>query len=457
MRHSVRAGLGLVLALLTTAAPAGAAYAGTTGGSPGTPEPQVRAVSGPAPGAVTGLAAGAPFKLPYPAGQRYTVTQTPGSGYSHNDDYNRHAVDFAMGTGTAIVASAGGTVHYAGWTDGGGGNQVLINHGNNRCTQYAHLSSVSVRAGARVAQGQRIASSGATGNVTGPHLHWNVVHCSSFLSREIPNTVETGTSYPTGSAPLSQNRPGSSTRPDLERVSDWSGDGKADVLGVDSGGKLWYYPHTGNALSSPVQLGHGWGSFRHVMAADWSGDGKADILGVDSGGKLWYYPHTGNRLGARKEIGHGWGSFRHVMAADWSGDGKADVLGVDAQGRLWYYPHSGNGFGARKQIGHGWQGFRHVKAADWSGDGKADVIGVDSGGKLWYYPHNGNALSPPVEIGHGWGSFRHVMASDWSGDGHADVLGVDSGGKLWYYPHSGKGFGPRKQLGHGWGSFRFVM
>ncbi|MGW9345166.1 peptidase M23, partial [Streptomyces albidoflavus] len=62
-----------------------------------------------------------------------------------------------------------------------------------------------------------------------------------------------------------------------------------------------------------VQLGHGWGSFRHVMAADWSGDGKADILGVDSGGKLWYYPHTGKGFGPRKQLGHGWQNFRFVM------------------------------------------------------------------------------------------------------------------------------------------------
>ena len=96
------------------------------------------------------------------------------------------------------------------------------------------------------------------------------------------------------------------------------------------------------------------------MAADWSGDGKADILGVDAQGRLWYYPHSGNGFGARKQIGHGWQSFRHVKAADWSGDGKADVIGVDSGGKLWYYPHSGKGFGPRKQLGHGWGSFRFV-------------------------------------------------------------------------------------------------
>ncbi|MGW2183503.1 peptidoglycan DD-metalloendopeptidase family protein [Streptomyces sp. NPDC001732] len=147
----------------------------------------------------------APFKLPYPAGSAYTVTQTPGEGYSHNDAYNRHAVDFGMPTGTPVVASASGTIRFEGW-NGPGGIMALVDHGNNRCTQYAHLSSTIINTGDRVVQGQRIGTSGATGNVTGAHLHWNVVYCDSQLSREIPNSVETGTRYPTGTAPVSQNR-----------------------------------------------------------------------------------------------------------------------------------------------------------------------------------------------------------------------------------------------------------
>ncbi|MFF2654078.1 peptidoglycan DD-metalloendopeptidase family protein [Streptomyces sp. NPDC058045] len=146
----------------------------------------------------------APFKLPFPRGSAYTVTQTPGTGYSHNDDYNRHAVDFGTPSGTPIVASASGTIRFEGW-NGPGGIMALVDHGDNRCTQYAHLSSTIINAGDWVAQGQQIGTSGGTGNVTGPHLHWNVVNCDSQLSREIPNTVETGTNYPTGTAPVSQN------------------------------------------------------------------------------------------------------------------------------------------------------------------------------------------------------------------------------------------------------------
>ncbi|MFF2653187.1 peptidoglycan DD-metalloendopeptidase family protein [Streptomyces sp. NPDC058045] len=400
-------------------------------------------------------AAGAPFMLPYPAGSAYTITQTPGSGYSHNDDYNRHAVDFAMPNGTPIVASAAGTVYFEGWTNGGG-IMVLINHGDNRCSQYAHLSSTSVNAGQRVARGQRVALSGATGNATGPHLHWNIVHCSSQLSREIPNSVETGTSYPTGYAPTSRNSL-NSLHPDGERVSDFSGDGAADVLGVTGTGDLMYYPNNGYRLSPPRKLGHGWQDFKQVMAADWSGDGAADVLGVDAKGRLLYYPNNGFKLSPAQQIGQGWGGFQHVMAADFSGDGKADVLGVNSAGELMYYPHVGNGFGTPKKFGPGWGSFKHVMAADWSGDGKADVLAVNSAGDLLYYPHVGSGFGSPSKIGHGWQSFQRVFASDFSGDGKADVLGVDDKGDLWYYPHSGGGFGNRVQLGHGWQSFKHVF
>ncbi|MYS34225.1 peptidoglycan DD-metalloendopeptidase family protein, partial [Streptomyces sp. SID4920] len=363
-------------------------------------------------------ASGAPFKLPYPAGSAYTITQTPGSGYSHNDDYNRHAVDFSMPTGTPIVASAAGTVYFEGWSTGGG-IMVLIDHGNNVCSQYAHLSSTIVSAGGRVAQGQRVGLSGATGNATGPHLHWNIVYCDSQLSRTIPDSVETGTSYPTGYAPVSQNS-GLTLRPDGERVSDFSGDGVADVLGVDASGNLQYYPNNGYKLSSPSRIGQGWGAFKRVMAADWSGDGAADVLGVDASGNLLYYPNNSLGLAAPTRIGQGWGAFKQVVAADWSGDGKADILGVDASGDLLYYPHNGNGLGTPVKIQSGWGAFKRVVAADWSGDGKADILGVDASGNLWYYPHNGSGLSSAVKIGFGWDAFKQVFASDFSGDGKAD-------------------------------------
>lgn len=83
-------------------------------------------------------------------------------------------VDWAVPTGTAVVASCGGTVVKAGWSSGYG-YCVYINHPDGRQTRYAHLSKVLVSVGQNVSQGQRIALSGNTGVSTGPHLHFEML------------------------------------------------------------------------------------------------------------------------------------------------------------------------------------------------------------------------------------------------------------------------------------------
>ncbi|MFD0432279.1 LysM peptidoglycan-binding domain-containing M23 family metallopeptidase [Streptomyces chartreusis] len=82
-------------------------------------------------------------------------------------------VDFAAATGTPLKAVGAGTVVSAGW-GGAYGNQVVIQLADGYYAQYAHLSSLSVSSGQTVTAGQQIGLSGATGNVTGPHLHFEI-------------------------------------------------------------------------------------------------------------------------------------------------------------------------------------------------------------------------------------------------------------------------------------------
>ncbi|MGS2591499.1 LysM peptidoglycan-binding domain-containing M23 family metallopeptidase [Streptomyces hebeiensis] len=82
-------------------------------------------------------------------------------------------VDFTASSGTPVKAVGAGTVVTAGW-GGSYGNQVVIKHDDGRYSQYGHLSSLAVSAGQSVGAGQQIGLSGATGNVTGPHLHFEI-------------------------------------------------------------------------------------------------------------------------------------------------------------------------------------------------------------------------------------------------------------------------------------------
>lgn len=82
-------------------------------------------------------------------------------------------IDLAGSTGSPVYASDGGTVSFAGWS-GGYGKVIKINHGNGYETYYAHLSSINVSNGQKVAKGEMIGRVGSTGNSTGPHLHFEI-------------------------------------------------------------------------------------------------------------------------------------------------------------------------------------------------------------------------------------------------------------------------------------------
>ncbi|MFH8732908.1 MULTISPECIES: M23 family metallopeptidase [unclassified Streptomyces] len=80
-------------------------------------------------------------------------------------------IDFHAASGTSVHAVGAGTVVEAGW-GGAYGNNIVIKMNDGTYTQYGHLSSIGVSVGRTVTPGQQIGLSGATGNVTGPHLHF---------------------------------------------------------------------------------------------------------------------------------------------------------------------------------------------------------------------------------------------------------------------------------------------
>lgn len=82
-------------------------------------------------------------------------------------------IDIAAPYGTAVRATADGDVATAGWGTGYG-REIMIDHGHNISTLYAHLSSIAVIAGQHVTCGEIIGYVGQSGHATGPHLHYEV-------------------------------------------------------------------------------------------------------------------------------------------------------------------------------------------------------------------------------------------------------------------------------------------
>lgn len=101
----------------------------------------------------------------------------PTSGHiSQRFSWYHPAVDVANPSNPDILAAQGGTVITAGWSGGGYGNYVIIDHGNGYQTLYAHMltGSIVVAPGQVVKQGQKIGVMGSTGRSTGIHLHFEV-------------------------------------------------------------------------------------------------------------------------------------------------------------------------------------------------------------------------------------------------------------------------------------------
>ncbi len=129
------------------------------------PEPAPEPEPAPAPADETGTGFTAPV-----GGAVGTAYAVAGSNWSSG--YHT-GVDFPVSTGTPVVAITSGEVVTA-RTSSSYGNEVVILHADGHYSQYAHLSVLSVTVGQTVGTGEQIGLAGATGNATGPHLHFEV-------------------------------------------------------------------------------------------------------------------------------------------------------------------------------------------------------------------------------------------------------------------------------------------
>ncbi|MEM6303796.1 MAG: M23 family metallopeptidase [Pseudomonadota bacterium] len=115
----------------------------------------------------------APFATPVKSAFRFTSP----FGYRRDPKTGgrrmHSGVDFAAASGTPLYATADGVVTHSGWQSGYG-RLVKIQHEFGIETRYAHLSRLRVKVGQRVSRGDRIGDMGASGRVTGVHLHYEV-------------------------------------------------------------------------------------------------------------------------------------------------------------------------------------------------------------------------------------------------------------------------------------------
>ncbi len=185
-----------------------------------------------------------------------------------------------------------------------------------------------------------------------------------------------------------------------------------DLWSVHYDGTLAESGSQNGTISYTVQRGAGWGMYRSVFTpGDWTGDGLADVMGIDDAGGLYLYKYRLDNamFQPRVKVGAGWQNFRHVFAAgDQNGDWKSDLVGVRTDGTLWLYTGNGKGgfSAAGRKIGSGWGGARAVFMTDFTGDHRPDILSVDAEGAMRLYQGNGRAgFTSKGVIGRGWQMF----------------------------------------------------
>ncbi|MFJ3773046.1 FG-GAP-like repeat-containing protein [Streptomyces sp. NPDC090075] len=204
------------------------------------------------------------------------------------------------------------------------------------------------------------------------------------------------------------------------------------------------------------------GTFRGApVAGDLTGDGRPDLVAVDTDGKLRLYGGlgTGAVTGGHTVIGNGgWRTASVTHRGDFTGDGREDVVArVGTELRV--YPNKGDGsLGSPTVIGTGLPSdARVVGAGDVTGDGHPDLLAAYDD-KLWLYAADPEALPtvlPPVRLGaSGWDAMTLTAPGDADGDGRPDLLARDTGdSRLWLYRGMPDGtFDARTEYGHSYGT-----
>jgi hypothetical protein len=332
--------------------------------------------------------------MPVLCGQRWTgTTRASHSPSAYTIDFNT-----PNDLGKPAVASAPGVVTKAVSLTGSYGRYVIVDHGGGYTTLYAHLNQIVARVGMRVDQGELLGYVGGSGNVTGPHLHFeerkNGAYFAPYLHRARFRFGTTVTSSNCNDRPV---------------VGDWNGDGVSDVgiFRTGAGSDAWH-------LRSPAGLRVlTWGRPGDLpVVGDFDGD-KITQLGVRRmGAGSWVLR---SRSGARATVS-GLGQASDLpVAGDWDGNGRAN-LAVYRGSTHTFYLRADNG--SLRAVSWGAAGDLPA-VGDWNGDRVTDLGSYTPSTGWW-------TLRVPTGTGFVSKRVKHgnpgdlPAAGDWNGDGITD-------------------------------------
>lgn len=336
------------------------------------------------------------YELPFPCSQQWTgSTRSTHRPSSLAVDLNRPA-----DLGDILVTSAPGVVSRVGDAGNTGyGIWVRVDHGGGRASLYAHLQEAWVSLGQTVDQGAVLGLVGASGGVSGAHLHFEEladgkVHWPAFHQ----------TTYVFGTTLASLNCP------DVPLAGDWDGDGADEVAVFRRTARGTFEQAAVDGGAQTIRLGL---ASDAPVTGDWDGDGR-DEVGVRRQRYRLFVLRNADGTTSRIRVGRR-GDL--AVTGDWDGDGRTGV-GVwrPAVARFRLLREDGT----QQVVRLGQVGSVPV-TGDWNGDGRTDLGVFDPGTatfSLRTAPVGGTATLGMVTFG---APTDLPVTGDWNGDGVTDL------------------------------------
>ncbi len=335
------------------------------------------------------------YDLPFSCGQAWSgATRARHSPSRNAIDFNR-----ADDAGSSVVAAGRGVVTTAVKVDRGGyGRYVVVDHGNGESSLYAHLKAVTVQPGQSVDKGALIGVVGASGNASGPHLHFE-----ERSGRSVVGAVIAGVGWKAGTTT-------SANCVDVPLAASLAGDAVAELMVFRRTARASFEAMpTASYAGGSTPLG---AASDEPVVGDWNGDGLDD-LGVRSARTGTFKLSSPSGLtkvkyGVRGDL---------PVAGDWNGDGPFEV-GVRRPSTSSFLLRQADGTTSTVAMG---DANDLPVTGDWNGDGVSDLGVYDQATSTFTL----RVVGPggiPVTAAVAFGLAGDLpVTGDWDGNGTSDV------------------------------------
>ena len=247
---------------------------------------------------------------------------------------------------------------------------------------------------------------------------------------------------------------------------DFTGDKRADVIGLKNNTLITYQTNTGPTLVTKGVLKHNlpYPTTMNFVAKlpDIDKNGATDLLVRDTNGTMFLQKMMGKgRAGDARIIGHDFQNMQLLTVVDdVTGDSWPELYGRNAKKQLVRYTVTPTGIRSGAVVGYNWGSItRILSVGDFSGDGINDLLATTTDGRLMRYTLNrSGAITSTRQVGHGWNQMGLAFSpGDMNQDGRRDMVGIRNDSKLYFYANLGSGrWGTAKQIGHGWTGFKAI-